>query len=596
MCLVPRTRALLPAAILGLVISMAGCPDEDTPNTPDTSAGDTTTGDTTTGDTTGDTPDPDATSGCGNVTLEGMCAGTVLSFCAEDNVVVEDCADYVDAGGQQLTCKTVPGVGADCISAVFTEGCGDETSNGRCDNDSLIYCESQQTGKVTTTDCSATSQTCVVAPDGVADCAAAGTSGCGAVPQNGKCEGTVLTYCEADEVLTYDCNTDGNICSFVDDQTGFDCGPPVPTGGGTNSVAATYKFEDRVAEQNEVSQPVPAPVRRALVRLMRSSDNTEVTRGYTNEAGGVTLSFEEPGSCYLLVLAVGDPTKNPFSVMDCLTDGCTTGTYAHKSADFTPSPGGTVPEVLITEASGLGGAFNLFDFMLRADAFVMTNLGKVPPAYKVHWKQGAVPDFCESCYSQKELWITGATDDNDAYDDSVLGHEYGHFIEDVYSKSDSPGGDHDGSPTSPLLAWGEGYGTYVGSAMTSSPLYLDMRPGGMTVLDIRTAGTETYAASLTDPKGMNQLVSEFLVSEVLWKITRGPDGTGGKTDAPVFDVLTNYFPDQAKFADRGVAGVDLVDFLDGWFCREHGDEAYIRSIVNNLAGFPYDYAALAGCK
>ena len=94
---------------------------------------------------------------------------------------------------------------------------------------------------------------------------------------------------------------------------------------------------------------------------------------------------------------------------------------------------------------------------------------------------------------------------------------------------------------------------------------------------------------------MKQLLGEYLVCEILWKISRGPDGSDGKGDAPIFDVLGNYFPSDGM-VDRGVEGVDLVDFLDGWFCRGHGDQPYIENIVNTIAGFPYDFDGPSSCE
>jgi hypothetical protein len=59
--------------------------------------------------------------------------------------------------------------------------------------------------------------------------------------------------------------------------------------------------------------------------------------------------------------------------------------------------------------------------------------------------------------------------------------------------------------------------------------------------------------------------------------------------------LGNYFPGDA-LADRGLQGVELVDFLDGWFCRGHASSEVITEIVNESHGFPYDHPTLASCQ
>ena len=52
--------------------------------------------------------------------------------------------------------------------------------------------------------------------------------------------------------------------------------------------------------------------------------------------------------------------------------------------------------------------------------------------------------------------------------------------------------------------------------------------------------------------------------------------------------------------DRGVAGADLVNVLDGWFCKglgERGDASSgVEGIVKGIHQFPYDFAAVADCR
>src|SRR5690606_13846811 len=64
--------------------------------------------------------------------------------------------------------------------------------------------------------------------------------------------------------------------------------------------------------------------------------------------------------------------------------------------------------------------------------------------------------------------------DTDHFDDSIILHEYGHFLEDVYSKTNSPGGVHTGETIlDPRLAWGEGWANYFQAAVTGNPVYRD---------------------------------------------------------------------------------------------------------------------------
>ena len=68
--------------------------------------------------------------GCGDLTAEGLCEGTVVRWCDNDTVQTFDCAD------QGKTCGTVPGVGSTCVDvctpACDGKTCGDDGCGGSC--------------------------------------------------------------------------------------------------------------------------------------------------------------------------------------------------------------------------------------------------------------------------------------------------------------------------------------------------------------------------------------------------------------------------------------------------------------------------------
>ena len=51
--------------------------------------------------------------------------------------------------------------------------------------------------------------------------------------------------------------------------------------------------------------------------------------------------------------------------------------------------------------------------------------------------------------------------------------------------------------------------------------------------------------------------------------------------------------------DRGVSGADLVDFLDGWFCRGNGsvgdENSGVKGILK-IENFPYYFATVPSCR
>ncbi len=73
------------------------------------------------------------------------------------------------------------------------------------------------------------------------------------------------------------------------------------------------------------------------------------------------------------------------------------------------------------------------------------------------------------------LWILGdANSDTDEYDDHIIIHEWSHFFEDKFSRSDSIGGPHSaGDALDIRVAFGEGFGNAMSAIATDDPIYFD---------------------------------------------------------------------------------------------------------------------------
>ena len=239
----------------------------------------------------------------------------------------------------------------------------------------------------------------------------------------------------------------------------------------------------------------------------------------------------------------------------------------------------------------MAGAFNIFDVFVTGFDFAIENLGRRPPPLTALWREGSNTYCNTSCCGRSTTWILGTNRDTDEYDDAVLLHEFGHFIEGHFSRSDSPGGFHDGSPTDPRLAWGEGYGTYFGGEVADTSLYLDGSAGGVS----RTEIDADYTADLRSSRGMRQLVSEYMTAAILWRASRGHNGQAGLGTAAIFETMANYLRSD-EMEDRGVRGVDLVDFLDGLICRGHNPEDFIENVVIGVHQFPYEAGGPANCR
>lgn len=105
------------------------------------------------------------------------------------------------------------------------------------------------------------------------------------------------------------------------------------------------------------------------------------------------------------------------------------------------------------------------------------------PALDIFWsKNNRSGTIGTSHYNPDEvaLYILGQEDvDTDEYDTSVVAHEWGHYYENQFSRSDSIGGGHGvGDILDIRLAFGEGFATAFGGLVMETPLYRDSGSSG----------------------------------------------------------------------------------------------------------------------
>lgn len=212
----------------------------------------------------------------------------------------------------------------------------------------------------------------------------------------------------------------------------------------------------------------------------------------------------------------------------------------------------------------MGGAFNILDQLLNAQDYLRTQTadcdlnsnpnyfaGCIPfnkaPIVKVYWSPGVSPGVyvnttgAISFYlnGRYELYLQGGqsgnvtSSDMDQFDNSVIIHEYAHFIEDAYGKPNSPGGGHNGdSIIDPRLAWGEGWANFFQAAVTGNPVYRDTYG----TPDCTSACAGTYFNESLDPVGTpnNDAPTqgalgegnfrEFSIARMLWDVIKPTGG------------------------------------------------------------------------
>jgi hypothetical protein len=401
----------------------------------------------------------------------------------------------------------------------------------------------------------------------------------------GRCAGDVLHTCSGSVDTATNCAASGQSCAWVGDTIGYACVDPMTA---PLAVSGTITYEDKPPKDDgSLGAITPRPARGARVSVVRDSDSMVLAAGTVADDGSYRLRYTaDVGTMvHIMAAATSALAARPIRVI-------TRQSVVHGfgGASFAAAMESTA-DVLVTDASKRSEAFNILDQLVGTMDSIRIALGDATPVpLAAQWEAGSTDG---TYYSGKTVHLLGRSSDDDGYDDTVILHESGHYVEDTQGRSDSPGGSHDGSPTDPRLAWSEGFSTYWAMAVRGAPHYMDSNSGGGWGYD---ADATVTAAPM--PTGtLSQDVSEDMVTEDLWDLG---DGGGSDDDtldgghAAVMRVQVDYLK-SATLRAVGTTGVDLVDFLDGWFV-----EAGLvpctpaKSIVTGTRMFPYDYAGPAG--
>ncbi|MEZ4404145.1 MAG: hypothetical protein R3B06_29250 [Kofleriaceae bacterium] len=470
------------------------------------------------------------------------------------------------------------------LGAALAAGCGDDPepacslpSGVRCDGDTVVTCVS---GDVTRRDCGDEGLQCAYVD------ATAGTtcvaSACGVVGPLGRCTGATLSTCTDGAITDVECGAD-QVCGFVDATTGYGC----IAAPGPMSVAGEIRYEDKPLNGTAgFEATTPRAARGITVTVIDDGTMQPLATVAAADNGSYVAHFTAAAGTMVHVTAVARSTftGRPISV----TTGSST-VHGFGSPSF-PAAADSTLDLVITDAAGEAAAFNVFDQAVTSMDAITGQLGvPAPVPLRLQWSRGSNDG---TYFDGSAIHLLGSSSDDDGYDDTVIQHEIGHYVERAVGRSDSPGGGHNGSPTDPRLAWSEGFATYWAQSVLGQPVYQDSNAGGGFFDNIDTEVTRAAGS------GLSQQVSEGMVSQILWDIGDAPspddDPSTAETHTQVNLVQPTYLKTAALRA-VGTSGVDLVDFLDGWFVTQGlASCAAVRDIVVTARNFPYDFAGPAG--
>lgn len=401
--------------------------------------------------------------------------------------------------------------------------------------------------------------------------------------------------------------------------------PPPTTGNVTISGRITFDrvpFKTALSTGLNPASPVASPARNVVVEAV-SSNGSVLTTTSTDANGDYSVSV--PAGTQLFIRAKAQMVKTgtaptfSFSVRnntnsDALfaLDGSTSSSGNGNSTRNLNAPSGWNGTAFV-DTQRAAAPFAILDTVYRAkELIVAAQSGVALPALDLYWSTSnrptsgtfctntgdigttfyigaGAPDGCagSSATVPPGIYILGATSgsgDTDEFDAHVIAHEFGHYVEDNLSRSDSMGGEHGFDELLDLrLAFSEGWGNGFSGMVQNDPVYRDSQS---IVASDFNFNMENVA--LADPGWY----AELSVAKVLWDIFDAtPDGADNVAlgFGPIYtamlalantDAMTSIFPMAASLrsANAGSAA-GITSILNSE--RIFGTDAFGAGETNN---------------
>jgi hypothetical protein len=346
------------------------------------------------------------------------------------------------------------------------------------------------------------------------------------------------------------------------------------------TASGTFRYVDREFDQNGftgVEPPLPIRFATIEVRDFNAQPKKAVLATGATDANGnfsIPVTDSSTRTVYVRILTASTAVSNVFlKVQNRLIPK---NPYAVASANVANhAPNASVNFGTLTAAIGAGGdAFNIYDTGIRVMDFIQVVNGSKPGSgtpLTYEWEAGS--GAAASSYDRSTRTVT--VGDNSGYNDTVFGHESGHYAFHVYSATDSPGGAHHLLDCNQdlRLAYEEGRATWFGQAMRRSfnlphpELYVKTTgapgPGNLDFY---------FDVENENPYSCDGATSEVAVYSALWDVNDSAataDSTPGVDDEPAARPDADNWDVDKNFV-RTAVNKSLEDFWDGWFTRGKG--------------------------
>jgi hypothetical protein len=372
--------------------------------------------------------------------------------------------------------------------------------------------------------------------------------------------------------------------------------PPL-TGNGTFSGVIRYT---RIGLLNfspfglDFGSVLQRPARGVIVRALDASTQAVLATSITDASGGYTFTVASNINVNIQVVArLQRDNTQPLPRWDVRVQDGVPGTnpYTYTSEAFNSNV--TTQDIVIPSglnSSGVAtgvrasGPFAILDTIYTAIQAV-TAPGIAPtanfPALIVDWGSQTVGTFFSTNGGQHIALMGDLSEDTDEFDQHVVAHEFGHYIERNFGRSDSIGGPHAiGDQLDPRVAFGEGFGYAFAAIVLNDPIVRDTffdqngqpRGGGFNV--------EVNPPNLSIA-GPGCWCSETTVWSILWDLYDGDsDGSDGITMglAPIWEALTSTSIPSAHRTTPAVTSI--FSFVTALKAARPGQAGQIDTLVS----------------
>ncbi|MGB0590586.1 MAG: hypothetical protein ACPGU1_12990 [Myxococcota bacterium] len=431
-------------------------------------------------------------------------------------------------------------------------------------------------------------------------------------------------------------------CGFVEVYEGSFL-PNTDTGGGAGAgitvaqfdncncgkrVIGDARYRDQTFDAGGISARMMRPVRHAIVNVFQVNgepdapgggddpEDTLIGETTTDRNGHYEVNYAADSEADLYVEIVSQTNADDGLRDIIVADNPKFGNEYRVRSDVFTSPG---EDANITFSQkdfeisddNLAGAFNIFDVLLTGHDRVTLMTGRELGEVRGFWMTGFDSTdtlYCsqkaydaENCNELGALSVRGNDQDRDEWDDMIILRELFKLATERVSRDDSPSGQSDGTRSDVRRAWTEGLSTFFACDAMETQYFVNTTPRvGYMIYDIRDLELmDTPWAFRTSNGEMDGDLSDSLVSSFLWDLADSSvnevwDGVHGAR-AGIYDVLFTYF-NMASWVDRGTPGVDLVEFLDGWFCRGWKKTTEVEDLLVNHRQFNYDFDGPLACS